>query len=128
MWSAGSSAADPKKTNDEEVFLSRIKLCTFNFSNSCRYGAQCNFAHSLGQLLLPEERMGNWSEAWLKGDVDMCLWPDYTPNGGSLERFRQQFMWEYQGRNQQGIPNWAWGQAVRFKIITPDNLPPPRDP
>ena len=71
--------------------LSRIKQRTYNFSNSCRHGVDgtsCNFAHRLSQLLLPEERMGNWSEAWQKGDVDMNLWPDYMPNGDSLERFR----------------------------------------
>ena len=67
--------------------------------------------------------MGNWSEAWRKGDVDISLWPDYTPNGDSLERFRLQFMWEYQGWNQKDIPNWAWGHAVQVKIITPDEVP-----
>ena len=94
QWSSGSSAADPKNKNNDDVFLSRTKLCTFNFTYSCRHGAQCNFAHSLSALMLPEERMGNWSEAWQKGDVDMNLWPDYTPNGDALERFRRQFMWE----------------------------------
>ena len=76
------------------MFLSRTKLCVFNFSNSCRNGRDCNFAHSLRQLLLPEESRGNWSEAFRKGDVDMNLWPGYTPNPESIARFRAQFMWE----------------------------------
>ena len=84
-------AADPKKKKKEEAFLNRTKLCTYNFSNSCRDGPHCNFAHSLDRLLLPEECMGNWSDTWQNGDVDMNFWHNYIPNKDSLARFTKQF-------------------------------------
>ena len=98
------------------MFLSRTKLCVFNFSYRCRNGRDCNFAHSLKQLLMPEESQGNWSEAFRNGNVDINFWPTYTPNRESIARFHVQFMWEY--RNQaEKIPNWAWGHAQKLQII-----------
>ena len=65
QWHSSSWDADPeKKKKQEEVFLSRTKLCVFYFSNRCRNGRDCNFAHSLKALRMPEESQGNWSEAF----------------------------------------------------------------
>ena len=64
QWHSSSWDADPKKKKKEEVFLSRTKLCVFYFSNRCRNGRDCNFAHSLKALRMPEESQGNWSEAF----------------------------------------------------------------
>ena len=113
----------PKKPH---LLPSRTKLCTYNLWNRCPCGAdgtQCSFAHTLSQLQLPEERMGDWSEVWTRGDVDISLWDDYTPNLDSLARFKRQFRWEYHHRDQQGIPCWAWAHAVRAKVIMPPQVP-----
>ena len=67
--------------------------------------------------------MGDWSEVWTRGDVDISLWDDYTPNLDSLARFKQQCMWEYHHRDQKGIPCWAWAHAVRAKVIMPPQVP-----
>ena len=123
-----SSGCNPKKKKKEEVFLSHTKLCVFNFSNRCRKGRDCNFAHSLKELLMPEESQGNWSEAFRNGDVDINFWHTYNPNAMSISRFRAQFMWEY--RNQVlGIPKWAWGHALKLHLIHPRQVPPsmPKD-
>ena len=73
--------------------------------------------------------MGDWSEVWTQGDADITRWDEYTPSPESLARFRQQFMWEYHGTDQKGIPCWAWAHAVRAKVIMPAQVPHwiPRD-
>ena len=105
-------AADRKKRK-EEAFLSRTQLCTFNFSYKCRYGSHCNYAHTLNELMLPEERMGNCSDVWQKGNADINFWDNYIPNEDSLTRFSKQFLWEYNGPDWRN-PHWAWGHAVKL--------------
>jgi len=77
---------------------------------------------------VPEECLGQWSKVWQQGNVDMCFWPNYTPNQESLKRFTRQFLWE-QSVHPHGIPNWAWGHAVKIGIITEEKVPPniPKD-
>ena len=122
-WRSSSWDADPKKKQKEEVFLSRTKLCVFHFQDRCRNGRDCNFAHSLQGLLMPEESQGNWSEAFRNGDVDINFWPNYTPSRQSASRFRAQFMWEIHNQVKL-IPNWAWGHALKLKIIHSCHVPP----
>ena len=106
------------------MFLSRTKLCVFNFHNCCRNDEHaCNFAHCLDRLLMPEESLGNWSEAFRRGDVDINFWPDYWPNPDSRSRFQAQFRWEFENQVNR-IPNWAWGYALHLKIITWHHVPP----
>ena len=77
---------------------------------------------------MPEECLGQWSKVWQQGNVDMCFWPNYTPNQESLKRFTRQFLWE-QSVHPHGIPNWAWGHAVKIGLITEEKVPPniPKD-
>ena len=101
----------------EELFLSRTQLCMFNQQNRCRYGeSECNYAHCLDALQVPEESQGNWSEAWRSGHVDINFWHNYWPSRESVSRFRTQFLWELKNQVDK-IPNWAWGYALQLRII-----------
>ena len=111
----------------EELFLSRTQLCMFNQQNRCRYGeSECNYAHCLDALQVPEESQGNWSEAWRSGHVDINFWHNYWPSRESVSRFRTQFLWELNNQVDK-IPNWAWGYALQLKIIhrrhVPEHIP-----
>jgi len=77
---------------------------------------------------VPEECLWQLSKVWQQGNVDMCFWPNYTPNQESLKRFARQFLWE-QSVHPHGIPNWAWGHAVNIGLITEEKVPPniPKD-
>ena len=77
---------------------------------------------------MPEEYRGEWSKVWQQGNVDMCFWPKYAPNKESQDRFARQFLWEKKF-HPHGIPNWAWGHAVKLGLLTEENVPPniPKD-
>ena len=115
-----------EKIAKQNACLSCIKICIHNLKGHCKppKGRECNFAHFLSELQVPEEMYGAWSKAWAKGDVDICFSDDYEPNEESQERFRQQFVWERKhcwGR----IPNWAWGRAVHLglDLYVPAHVP-----
>ena len=112
--------------NKERANLSRIRLCHHNLRGwgYCNppSGKQCNFAHWLSDLTVPEEWRGDRSKVWQGARVDMRFWYDYRPNQQSLDRFTQQFNWErrwYPGY----IPNWAWGRAVDLQLCTREDVP-----
>jgi hypothetical protein len=83
----------------------------------------CNFAHWLKDLNVPEEYLGEWSKVWQQGNVDMCFWPNYTPNQESLKRFTRQFLWE-QSVHPHELPNRAWGHALKIGLITEEKSAP----
>ena len=110
----------------QNACLSNIKLCTHNLSGRCRppKGRECNFAHRMSELQVPEEMYGAWSKSWEKGDVDICFSADYEPNAESRERFKKQFVWERQ-HGWDRIPNWAWGHAANLglDLYVPAHVP-----
>ena len=115
----------PAQFFKERQFLHYIRLCEHNQGKGCRPLNNlfpCNFAHWLKDLHVPEECLGQWSKVWQQGNVDMCFWPNYTPNQESLKRFTRQFLWE-QSVHPHGIPNWAWGHAVQIGLITEAKVP-----
>ena len=121
----------PAQISKEREFLHNIRLCEHNQRRGCRPPNDlfpCNFAHWLKDLNVPEEYLGVWSKVWQQGDVDMCFWPKYTPNKESQDRFACQFLWE-KNHHLHGIPNWAWGHAVKLGLLTEENVPPniPKD-
>ena len=121
----------PAQISKEREFLHNIRLCEHNQRRGCRPPNDlfpCNFAHWLKDLNVPEEYLGVWSKVWQQGDVDMCFWPKYTPNKESQDRFARQFLWEKKF-HPHGIPNWAWGHAVKLGLLTEENVPPniPKD-
>ena len=114
-----------EKIAKQNACLSCIKLCTHNLNGRCRpKGRECNFAHSLSELQVPEEMYGAWSKAWEKGDVDICFSADYEPNAESRERFKKQFVWERKNCWDR-IPNWAWGHAANLglDLYVPAHVP-----
>ena len=115
-----------EKIAKQNACLSCIKLCTHNLKGRCKppKGRECNFAHRLSELQVPEEMYGAWSKAWEKGDVDICFSEDYEPNEASQERFKLQFVWERK-HHWDRIPNWAWGRAVHLglDLFVPAHVP-----
>ena len=129
-WLGTPTLKTAEQVAKENAFLSRVRLCEHNLRGRCNPpgNRQCNFAHSLSELQMPEERRGSWSQVWSRGDCDIRYWYEYHPNRESEARFRAQFMWE-RSINQKSIPNWAWGHAVVLNIILDCEVPPwvPRD-
>ena len=108
----------------EETYLRCIKLCEHNLQGRCnpKDGRLCNFAHWLSELRAPNEGEGDWWKTLDKGDVDIRFWAEYVPNLASQHRPRQPCFWE-RNHYPKGIPNWAWGHAMRLGYTDSEEIP-----
>lgn len=112
---AGSQAMQAPMQAPHTVVLSKTRMCEHHLGlrspNRCWKGPNCGFAHTLGELNVPNETKehGRWSKVWDDGEVDIVFWPNVFRSPKSKSRFRSAFLWELQRTRTSKIPNWAWG-------------------
>ena len=116
-----------EQPNRNVIGMGRSRLCEYNLgmrSTQCNRGSNCEFAHRLSQLDVPNEspQDGIWWTVWHEGQVDICFRHHTYRSEDSKKRFRKAFLCE-KGDCSERIPNWAWGLAAHSNIIPHDLVP-----
>ena len=116
-----------EQPNRNVIGMGRSRLCEYHLgmrSTWCNRGSNCEFAHRLSQLDVPNEfpHDGKWWTVWHEGQVDICFRHHTYRSEDSKKRFKRAFLREKVDCSER-IPNWAWGLAAHSNIIPHDIVP-----